>query len=167
MQREASFIIRNARVLTMDAANPRASAVAIAGNRILAVGSEAEVDAFSGPDTHVIDARGGTVLPGFNEAHMHIFGGSAELSELSLAGVKGFDALERAVKAYAAEYPERQLLIAQQADYTILSDDERVTRHHLDRILPDRALLIVAPDHHTAWANEMKLSPASSARVKL
>lgn len=76
MQREASFVIRNARVLTMDAANPRASAVAIAGNRILAVGSEAEIDAFSGPDTHVIDARGGTVLPGFNEAHMHIFGGS-------------------------------------------------------------------------------------------
>ena len=158
MQREASFIIRNARVLTMDAANPRASAVAIAGNRILAVGSEAQVDAFSGPDTHVIDARGGTVLPGFNEAHMHIFGGSAELSELSLAGVKGFDALERAVKAYAAEYPERQLLIAQQADYTILSDDERVTRHHLDRILPDRALLIVAPDHHTAWANTTALT---------
>ena len=92
MQTEASFIIRNARVLTMDAANPRANAVAIAGNRILAVGSEAEIDAFSGPDTHVIDAKGGTVLPGFNEAHMHIFGGSAELTELSLAGVKGFDA---------------------------------------------------------------------------
>ena len=158
MQTEASFIIRNARVLTMDAANPRANAIAIAGNRILAVGSEAEIDAFSGPDTHVIDAQGGTVLPGFNEAHMHIFGGSAELSELSLAGVKGFDALEKAVKAYAAEYPERQLLIAQQADYTILSDDERLTRHHLDRILPDRALLIVALDHHTAWANTTALT---------
>lgn len=158
MQTEASFIIRNARVLTMDAANPRANAVAIAGNRILAVGPEAEIDAFSGPDTHVIDAGGGTVLPGFNEAHMHIFGGSAELSELSLAGVKGFDALEKAVKAYAAEYPERRLLIAQQADYTILSDDERMTRHHLDRILPDRALLIVAPDHHTAWANTTALT---------
>jgi predicted amidohydrolase YtcJ len=157
MQTEASFIIRNARVLTMDAANPRANAVAIAGNRILAVGSEAEIDAFSGPDTHVIDAKGGTVLPGFNEAHMHIFGGSAELTELSLAGVKGFDALEKAVKGYAADYPERQLLIAQQADYTILSDDERMTRHHLDRILPDRALLIVAPDHHTAWANTTAL----------
>lgn len=158
MQTEASFIIRNAWVLTMDAANPRANAVAIAGNRILAVGPEAEIDAFSGPDTHVIDAGGGTVLPGFNEAHMHIFGGSAELSELSLAGVKGFDALEKAVKAYAAEYPERRLLIAQQADYTILSDDERMTRHHLDRILPDRALLIVAPDHHTAWANTTALT---------
>ncbi|QRI61785.1 amidohydrolase (plasmid) [Shinella sp. PSBB067] len=157
MQTEASFIIRNARVLTMDEANPRAGAVAIAGNRILAVGSEAQIDAYSGPDTHVIDARGGTVLPGFNEAHMHIFGGSAELRELSLMGLKGFSALERALQDYAAQYPERRLLIAQHADYTILSDDERVTRHHLDRILPDRAVLIFAPDHHTAWANTLAL----------
>lgn len=157
MQTEASFIIRNARVLTMDEANPRASAVAVSGNRILAVGSEAQIDAFSGPDTHVIDAKGATVLPGFNEAHMHIFGGSAELRELSLYGMKGFDALDKALKAYAAEYPERQLLIAQHADYTILSNDERMTRHHLDRILPDRAVLIFAPDHHTAWANTLAL----------
>lgn len=157
MQTEASFIIRNARVLTMDEANPRAAAVAVSGNRILAVGSEAEIDAYSGPDTHVIDAKGATVLPGFNEAHMHIFGGSAELRELSLMGVKGFDALDKALKAYAADYPQRDLLIAQHADYTILSNDERVTRHHLDRILPDRAVLIFAPDHHTAWANTLAL----------
>jgi len=157
MQTEASFIIRNARVLTMDEANPRAAAVAVSGNRILAVGSEAEIDAYSGPDTHVIDAKGASVLPGFNEAHMHIFGGSAELRELSLMGVKGFDALDKALKAYAADYPQRDLLIAQHADYTILSDDERVTRHHLDRILPDRAVLIFAPDHHTAWANTLAL----------
>ena len=132
MQTEASFIIRNARVLTMDEANPRAAALAVSGNHILAVGSEAEIDAYSGPDTHVIDAKGATVLPGFNEAHMHIFGGSAELRELSLMGVKGFDALDKALKAYAVDYPQRDLLIAQHADYTILSDDER----HLGGALP-------------------------------
>lgn len=160
MQKEASFIIRNARILTMDKANPRAEAIALSGNHILAVGSEAHVDAFSGPDTHVIDARGATVLPGFNEAHMHIFGGSVELTELSLYRVKGFEALEKAVKAYAAANPDRRLLIAQHADYTILSDEERLTRHHLDRILPDRPLLIVAPDHHVAWANTIALKQA-------
>ena len=157
MQAEASFIIRNARVLTMDEANPCAAAIAVSGNRILAVGSEAEIDAFSGPDTHVIDAGGGTVLPGFNEAHMHIFGGSAELRELSLFGVKGFEALDKALKAYAAEYPQRRLLIAQHTDYTVISDGERLTRHHLDRILPDRPVLVFAADHHTAWANTAAL----------
>ncbi|MDF1635604.1 amidohydrolase [Mycoplana sp. MJR14] len=160
MQTTADLIITNARVLTMDAARPRADAIAIAGNRILAVGAEADIRASSGPATRVIDARGGTVLPGFNESHMHIFPGSVELSELSLYKVKGYEALERAIRGFAAQYPERRLLIAQHADYSVLSDDERVTRHVLDRILPDRPLLIVAPDHHTAWANTIALRKA-------
>ena len=98
MQTTADLIITNARVLTMDAARPRADAIAIAGNRILAVGAEADILASSGPATRVIDARGGTVLPGFNESHMHIFPGSVELSELSLYKVKGYEALERAIQ---------------------------------------------------------------------
>ncbi|MDX3926183.1 MAG: amidohydrolase [Shinella sp.] len=144
----------------MDDANPHAEAVAISGNRILAVGKEGEVAAFSGPDTFVIDARGGTVLPGFNEAHMHIFGGSVGLTQLSLFRIHGFDALQKAVRDYAAANPDLPLLVAQYADYTILSDDERVTRHHLDRILPDRPFVMVAPDHHTAWANTIALKTA-------
>ncbi|QRM57932.1 amidohydrolase [Sinorhizobium sp. BG8] len=146
--------------MTMDDANPNAEAIAIAGNRILAVGSEAQVDAFSGPDTHVIDAKGGTVLPGFNEAHMHIFGGSVGLTQLSLFGVSGYEALEKAVRDYAAANPDLPLLEAQYADYTILSVDERVTRHHLDRIIVDRPFMMVAPDHHTAWANTIALKQA-------
>ncbi|HCL63647.1 MAG TPA: hydrolase, partial [Rhizobium sp.] len=146
------IIIRNARVLTMDDAQPRAQAVAIAGNRIAAIGSDAEIMALARPATRIIDAGGATVMPGFNEAHMHIFGGSVSLNELSLFGVKGFDALKDAVSAYAAANPDLELLVAQTADYTILSDEERVTRHHLDRIIPDRPFMMVAPDRHTAWA---------------
>ncbi|MBD9375103.1 amidohydrolase [Rhizobium sp. ARZ01] len=160
MQKEASYIIRNARIVTMDEAKPTAEAIAISGNRILAVGSEAQIDAFSGPDTHVIDAKGGTVLPGFNEAHMHIFGGSVGLTQLSLFGVKGFGALQEKVRAYVAANPDLPLLEAQYADYTILSETERVTRHHLDRIISDRPFMMVAPDRHTAWANTAALEKA-------
>lgn len=160
MQTKADLIIHNAHVLTMDEARPRAAAIAVAGNRILAVGAEADVLAHAGPATRTIDAKGGTVLPGFNESHMHIFPGSVELSELSLYKVKGYAALESAVRTYAGEYPQRPLLIAQHADYSVLSDDERLTRHVLDRILPDRPLLVVAPDHHTAWANTIALENA-------
>ncbi|MFN7008590.1 MAG: amidohydrolase [Allorhizobium sp.] len=154
------IIIRNARVLTMDDAKPRAEAVAIAGNRIAAIGDNAEIDAMATPSTRIIDAGGATVMPGFNEAHMHIFGGSVSLNELSLFGVKGFDALKEAVTAYAAANPDLELLVAQTADYTILSEEERVTRHHLDRIIPDRPFMMVAPDRHTAWANTIALEKA-------
>ena len=160
MPTTADIIIRNARVLTMDEAQPRAEALAIAGNTILAVGSDDGIAAYSGPDTRVIDARGATVLPGFNEAHLHIFGGSVELSELSLFKVKGFDTLKRKVTEYAAANPDLALIIAQSADYTILSDEERVTRHHLDSIIADRPFIMFAPDHHTAWANTIALEKA-------
>ena len=156
----ADIIIRNGRILTMDTEAPRAEALAIVGNRIFATGDESTIMALAGSKTRVVDAAGGTVLPGFNEAHMHIFGGSVGLTQLSLFGVHGFAALQDAVRDYAAANPALKLLVAQYADYTILSETERVTRHHLDRILPDRPLLLIAPDHHTAWANTAALKAA-------
>lgn len=160
MTATADIIIFNGRVRTMDDSRPEAQAVALAGNRILAVGTDAEIATLAGPSTRRIDAKGGTVMPGFNEAHMHIFGGSVALGELSLFGVKGFDALSAAVTTYAAENPDLPLLVGQSTDYTILSEEERVTRHHLDRIISDRPLLLVAPDRHTGWANTIALKMA-------
>ena len=120
----------------------------------------ATIDGHKGPSTRVIDAGGNTVVPGFIEAHMHLFAGAAELPHLQLFGVHGFDALQEAVRAYAAEHPDARLLQAQGADYTILSADERVTRHHLDRIIADRPFAMSAPDHHTMWANTKALQLA-------
>lgn len=156
----ADLIVTNARILTMDEERPAAEAIAISGDRIAAIGSRAEIEALAGPATRIIDAKGGSVLPGFIESHLHMLLGAAELTQLQLAGVHGFDALQDAVRAYAAQNPDRKLLVAQGADYTILSTTEPVTRHHLDRILPDRALALVSPDHHTMWANTKALEMA-------
>lgn len=159
-QGPADLIIHNAKILSMDDAQPRAEALALGHNRILAVGTNADILKFAGASTRLVDARGATVLPGFNEAHMHIFSGSVGLTELSLFGIKGFDAFANAVQNYAASKPDLALLVAQQADYSILGRDEPVTRHHLDRILPDQPFLMYAPDHHTAWANTAALKAA-------
>lgn len=160
----ADIIIENARVLTMEPCAPRAEAVAIAGNTILAVGGRADVAALKGPRTRVIDAAGATVMPGFNEAHLHLFAGAAELDHLQLAGVHGRDALQAAARAYAGERPGDPLITAQGADYTILSVDEPVTRQDLDAILPNRPFIMFAPDHHTAWANTAALETAGILR---
>jgi predicted amidohydrolase YtcJ len=156
----AELIVTNARILTMDDDNPTAEALAVANGRILAVGSGAEIAALAGPDTRRIDAKGASVLPGFIESHLHMLMGAAELVQLQLFGVKGFDALSEKVRAYAAANPDRPLLVAQGADYTIISDTAPLTRHHLDRILPDRPLALVSPDHHTMWANTKALEAA-------
>ncbi len=157
MPHSAELIIVNARVLTLDADNPRAEAVAIADGRIVAVGMRGEIEALADAGTRVIDADGGSVLPGFSENHMHLFSGSAELDHLQLAGVHGLDALTAAVKAYAEGRGDQRVLFAQGADYTILGDTERLTRHHLDGIWPHQPLVLFAPDHHTAWANTKAL----------
>lgn len=160
MQTFADIIIVNARVLTMDETASKAEAVAISGNKLVAVGASSEIEALKGPATRVIDAAGGTVLPGFNEAHMHIFMGSVGLRQLSLYKVKGFDELKAKVEDYAAKNPNLKLLLARSADYTILSETERTTRHDLDRVISDRPFAMISPDHHTAWANTKALELA-------
>ena len=67
----ADLIITNANVWTVDKALPKAHAVAVLGDRIVAVGSSADVDEWRGPKTQMIDADGKLLLPGFNDAHVH------------------------------------------------------------------------------------------------
>jgi len=159
MSSAADLIVVNGRVLTMDEANPKAEAVAIKDGVLVALGDRASVEALKGPGTEVIDAGGATVLPGFIEAHMHLFSGAAELAHLQLGGVHGFEALRSAIQAYAEGRPQARMLVAQGVDYTVLGE-ERVTRHHLDAILPNRAFCMAAPDHHTVWANTKALEMA-------
>lgn len=152
------MIITNGKVLTMDAACPRAEAVAVAGGRIVAVGSRAEVEALAGGGTRVVDAGGRTVLPGFVESHLHLVLGGNELTQLQLGGVQGFEALAAAFRDYGAQNPGLPLLMAQGAAYEIL--DHPVTREDLDRVIPDRPIAMMSPDHHTVWANTAALRAA-------
>ncbi|CAN7595488.1 amidohydrolase [Mesorhizobium sp. LjNodule214] len=158
MPPSADLIVENASILTMDPDTPRAEAIAIKGGNIIAIADRVTVLAHKGPGTRIIDAGGGSVLPGFIEAHMHLFGGAAELDNLHLAGVHGFDALRDAIRPYAAARPNAKLLLGAGVDYAILS--EPVTRHHLDRIIPDRPFAMSASDHHTMWANTKALEQA-------
>src|SRR6266498_5344388 len=80
----ATLIIINAAVYTVDKQHPRAEAVAVIGDRIVAVGSSAEIDLWRGPETKVIDARGKLLLPGFNDAHLHFISGGAQLDQVNL-----------------------------------------------------------------------------------
>ncbi|RVC79805.1 amidohydrolase [Mesorhizobium sp. M4A.F.Ca.ET.022.05.2.1] len=155
----ADLIVVNGRVLTMDADNPAAEAIAVKDGAIIAIGSRASIEGYKGTATRIVDAGGGSVIPGFIEAHMHLFSGAAELAHLQLSGVHGFEALQAAIRDYASAWPDAKMLVAQGVDYTVLGD-VRVTRHHLDAILPARPFVMAAPDHHTMWANTKALEMA-------
>ncbi|HRK43912.1 MAG TPA: amidohydrolase, partial [Gemmobacter sp.] len=83
---------------------------------------------------------------------------STELTQLQLGGLHGLDNLKAAFAAYAAKHPEAPVLLAQGAEYGIL--DHPVTRHDLDAVIADRPIAMMAPDHHTVWANTAALQAA-------
>jgi predicted amidohydrolase YtcJ len=154
----ATMILTNARILTMDPARPRASAIALQGDRILALGSQAPIEAMAGPGTEVIDCKGATLMPGFVESHLHLVLGGAELDHLQIGGLHGQDTLAQAFRAFAAKHPNRPLLMAQGGSYSML--DHEMSRHDLDAIIADRPIAITAHDHHTIWANTAALTSA-------
>ncbi|UWR36797.1 amidohydrolase [Sulfitobacter sp. W074] len=156
----ADIVIHNGALITFDPDQPQASALAITGNKISAVGSDAQITVLIGPDTKVIDAQGGTVLPGFIDSHVHLFGGSVELEYLNLYGLTGLEEMRRAILPYAEANPDDKMLFCVMADYGILGTGKTLTRHDLDAILPDRPLAMFAPDHHTVWANTAALKAA-------
>ncbi len=151
------LLIVNGVVLTQDPAKPRAEAVAVKDGRIIKLGRSKDLQALKGRKTKLIDAGGATVLPGFIEAHMHIVPGSLELSMLSVDGLNGLDAIRKAVQAFAKSHPGDGIMIGNQLSYVAFGNGRAATRHDLDQCLPDRPLMIYAPDHHTAWANTKAL----------
>ena len=160
MTKAPDTVILNGRLITFDSARPYAEGLAIADGVITAVGSTAEIRALAGPSTRVIDAAGSTVLPGFIDSHVHLFGGSVELACLDLTSIKGEAQLTEVVRDWAKRNTDDQLVFAVQADYAILGDGIKTTRQALDRVLPDRPFAMYAPDHHTVWANTAALEAA-------
>ncbi len=150
------LVILNGKLVTFDPARPRAEALAVKHGTITAVGATGEIRGLAGSATRVFDAQGATVLPGFIDSHVHLFGGSVELDYLNLYGVEGHDALTEAVRAEAARSDDR-VVFAVMAAYDILGPGRQTTRQDLDRVLPDRPFAMFAPDHHTIWANTKAL----------
>ena len=79
MSEKANIIIINAKILTMDPQNPYATSIGIRANKIIAVG-DFDSSEYSDGNTDIINANGNTVVPGFIDSHVHLFGGSAESS---------------------------------------------------------------------------------------
>jgi len=147
----------HARVFTSNPDQPSAEALAVSGNQIIAVGSNAEILALKRSDTRLIDAQGCSLLPGFIDCHVHLFIGSAELDNVFLDGMLTLDDLRIKLEKHVKAQPEIEWVCGSHMKYSILPSDEPLTRHHLDAILPDRPIALMAYDYHTMWANTTAL----------
>jgi predicted amidohydrolase YtcJ len=136
----------------------RGTAVAVAYDRVVAVGSEADIRSQCDRHTRVVDARGGTILPAFNDAHVHFLMGSRALGELDLAGAETQAEVERRIVRYAAKH-HGPWIVGRGWFYSAFPGG-MPTRELLDRLVPDRPAFIESYDAHTGWVNTRALTAA-------
>ena len=153
MTQHADIILTNAKVYTVDPSNPWAEAVAVQGNRIVAVGSAEDVINLRGPHTTVIDVEERTLLPGFIDTHYHLLMGSLGLDAAQLRGAHSLKELGEQLHGYAAENPDTEWVLGRQVVYNIIKPDQPLDRHFLDHYVPNRPVFLTAFDGHTYWAN--------------
>src|SRR5258708_33323453 len=101
----ADRIVTHARIYTVNEKQPWAEALAIRGERIVAVGTDKEIAAFRGGSAQVIDAAERLVLPGFEDCHIHFMDGSLGLTQVDLNDAKTVAEIQKRVKEYAAAHP--------------------------------------------------------------
>jgi predicted amidohydrolase YtcJ len=157
--RHADLVFISGAVLTMDPSSPRATALAVSGARIVAVGGDEEVRELVGPGTRVVDLAGRALLPGFQDAHVHPVYAGLELGACDLSGTTELGEYRRRIAAYAAARPDRPWITG--AGWSMESFPGGLpTRQLLDELVPDRPVLLTNRDHHGAWANTRALELA-------
>jgi predicted amidohydrolase YtcJ len=157
------LIVINGRVYS--AANDEmAEAVAVRGNTVVRVGTNREVQRLRRAQTTVIDAKGGAVVPGFNDAHAHLVSGGLSLDQVSLSDAKTVDEIKDTIRVWAEAHPERQWITGRGWYYQPFNG-AMPTRQMLDALVPDRPAYLVAYDGHTGWANTQALKAAQITRA--
>jgi predicted amidohydrolase YtcJ len=160
----ADTVIVNARIYTVNAKQPWAEALAIRGDKILAVGSAKDIAAYRGASTKVVDAQGKLVLPGFTDCHIHFMEGSLGLTRVDLNGTKSVAEIQKRVKEYAVAHPKAEWIEGMGWLYSTFGAVALPDKKFLDEVVPDRPVYLQAYDGHSSWANSKALALAGITR---
>ena len=155
----ADLVLLGGSVVTMNSERTVASAVAVRGGRIVAVGGDRAVRAWIGPGSRVVELRGRTVTPGFGDAHVHPISSGLDRLRCDLDQLRGLDDYLAAIATYAATHSEEPWIRGggwSMADFA----GGIPHRADLDRVVPDRPVFLTSRDGHTAWVNSRALELA-------
>ena len=142
----------------------RAQAFAIKGDRILAVGPNDQIKKHKGKNTKVIDLGGRFVMPGFNDAHLHLSGGGFAKLQVDLVGTKSLAEMKQRIADRAKTTPAGQWILGRGWDHTKWTEQVLPTRHDLDAVTGDHPAIFGRVDGHIAVANSAALKLAGIDR---
>jgi predicted amidohydrolase YtcJ len=154
------LLLVNGKIWTGNPQQPDAEAVAIQGNRILAVGSTAEILRFKMPYTQALDLHGRRVVAGFNDAHVHFYSGGANLTGPPLRYSKSQQDFRNTLEAYAKKQPAGRWILGGNWDHENWTPADLPTRQLIDAVTPSWPVFINRLDGHMALANSLALKLA-------
>jgi predicted amidohydrolase YtcJ len=156
-QPAADLIVRNAKVWTVDKSHPSAQAVAVLHDRIVAVGSNEEIETWRGSRTRVIEAAGKVLLPGFNDSHVHFVDGGLALDRVPLNDATSAEEFARRIALRAKITPKGEWITGGDWDETKWSPAKMPTKELIDSFTPDTPVFLTRYDGHMALANSVTL----------
>lgn len=159
------LILTGGAILTMVKGAPRAEALAIRGEHLVAVGSAAAVGALAGPRTRVIQLHGETVTPGLVDAHCHLHGLGVALETLSLRGAASPEAAAAPVREAAKTSAEGEWITGQGWDQNLWAVKELPRHEVLDVVAPKNPVALDRVDGHALWANAAAMRAAGITRA--
>ena len=155
----ADLVLVGGRVYTVEADRPWAGAVAVRGDRIVKVGTEAEVRALKGPNTREHDVTGSVILPGLNDSHTHFLDGALGLDQVDLTGATTLPEIQERVRRYAAGHPDEPWILGTGWLYSTFPG-RFPQRRDLDLAEAGRPVFLYSYDGHSAWCNSAALKAA-------
>src|SRR5712691_7343180 len=153
----ADLVFINGNIYTADEKQPRAEAVAVKGDRIVFVGSNAAAKKYEGPSTRIGDLHGATMLPGLTDAHYHYIGVGQREMTLNLEGITNLEDFLAKVKARVDGARPGEWVTGRGWIETFWKPPVFPTRWDLDRVAPDNPVFLTRADGHGAVANSAAL----------
>ena len=154
-------VFLDGKIWTGDAAHPNAEALAIGGDRILAVGTTADVKDLAQADTAIVDLHGRLVVPGFQDSHLHFPGRS--INEVDLHGVESLEDFQQRLLAFGRSHPTLPWVTGGGWGYSAFPN-QTVTRQYIDAVIADRPVYLRERDGHMGLANSKALEVAGISR---
>jgi len=162
----ADIVLKNANVITVDPGQANAELVAIRGDRILLVGGNESLGEVKGASTRVIDCQGKTVVPGFNDAHCHIFSFLRKLLgiDLSPASVSSISDIKAVIGGKARNTPAGEWITGTDYNEFYLDERRHPTRWDIDEVAPNHPVVLSHRSLHACVLNSRALSLAGITR---
>jgi predicted amidohydrolase YtcJ len=151
------LILSGGRIWTECPAQPEVEAIAISGNKIVAIGTTTDIDGLRTARTKVIQLHGRRVVPGFNDAHVHFYYGGASLRSVQLRTAKSKDEFRDRIAKFAQKIPNGEWILLGEWDPQAWPQPDLPTHELIDDVTPDNPVFVNRVDAHTMLANSVAM----------